>query len=211
MEIFTQFIFDHSGHAHIIIFCLLMLAGVNVPLSEDLLLLFGGVIAGTFVPDHAIRMYLWIYVGCILSGWEAYCLGRFLGPKLYKYKLFSYILTSQRIDRLNTFYEKYGIWTFLLGRFCPGGVRNALFITSGLGKMPFLLFVIRDTIACSISSLTLFWLGYEFGEHWHTIVEYVKAYQMILSGILALIGLVIGSIIWYKNREKMRTQNVDAC
>lgn len=209
MELLTNYICAHADYAHIILFCLLLLAGCNIPISEDLILLIGGVIASTCLPEHTLRMYLWIYAGCLISAWEAYCLGRFFGPKLYKFRLLSYILTPSRIDKLNLFYEKYGIFTFIVGRFCPGGVRNALFMTSGLGKMPFLTFLVRDTIACTVASLTLFWLGYEFGEHWKDIYKYVSTYEKIF-GIAFVMAAMTGIIfLWYKTRNKMRSQDVD--
>ena len=40
------------------------------------------------------------------------------------------------------FYKKYGALTLVIGRFIPFGVRNAIFLTSGISKMPFAKFFI---------------------------------------------------------------------
>src|SRR5690348_4166687 len=138
MESILHFICENSHNAHWIIFLLLMLAGFNVPISEDLMLLIGGIISSTCFVDptnfDTLYLYIWIYFGCWLSAWEAYWVGRLLGPKLYDIKWFSHVITLKRIERLHHYYEKFGIFTFVVGRFMPGGVRNALFMTSGLGK-----------------------------------------------------------------------------
>ena len=41
MESIIFFICEHCLHAHLIIFGLLMLAGLNIPISEDVLLIIG--------------------------------------------------------------------------------------------------------------------------------------------------------------------------
>jgi len=188
MESFFQFVCQHADHAHFIIFGLLMLAGLNVPISEDFLLITAGAIANLCIPEHKLYLFAWVFAGCWISAWEAYAVGRILGPKLYKIKWFSHILPPERIDRLHHYYEKFGIFTFIIGRFIPGGVRNALFISSGLGKMPFLKFILRDGIACLISSTTIFLLGYVFAEYYDEVIAYLKKYnQLALFIFLALV------------------------
>lgn len=173
-----------------------MLAGLNVPLSEDIILLSAGAIAATCVPENYFTILAWLYMGCWISAWEAYAIGRFLGPKLYDIKWFSHIITPARIERLHHYYEKFGIFTFVLGRVIAGGVRNSLFMTAGLGKMHFGKFILRDGIACIISTTTLFWIGFQFGEHYAELIEAFKTYQfyfliILLSVILAATGVYV--------------------
>ncbi len=195
MESFLAYICEHALQAPYIIFLLLLLAGFNVPISEDLMLLIGGIIASTCIPEHTLYLYIWIFFGCWLSAWEAYWVGRLLGPKLYTIKWFSHILTPHRIERLHYYYEKFGVLTFIVGRFFPGGVRNALFITSGLGKMPFLKFISRDFVGCLISTSVIFSIGYQFGEYHEKIFHFFKIYNetalILLVAILATIALLI--------------------
>lgn len=198
MESVLTFICQNANDAHWIIFGLLMLAGLNVPISEDVLLLMGGVIANTCIPEHAVNLFIWVYLGCWFSAWEAYWIGRMLGPKLYDIKWFSRILNPSRIERLHYYYEKFGIFTFIVGRFIPGGVRNALFMSSGLGKMPFNKFIGRDGFACLISSVTIFTLGYKFAENYKSIIFYFKTYNLMILGFLILILFLISSIVAYK-------------
>ena len=137
MESFVSFACENAHSAHWIFFLLLMLAGLSLPISEDIILLTGGAIASTCIPDETLHLFLWIYAGCWISAWETYWIGRYFGPKLYDIRWFRHIITPERIHRLHHYYEKFGVFTFIIGRFIPGGVRNALFMTAGLGKMPF--------------------------------------------------------------------------
>lgn len=211
MESLLTFVCDNAHNAHWILFLLLMLAGLNVPISEDLVLLIAGVISSTcFLEPSGFdtwRLFAWVFVGCWLSAWEAYWIGRLLGPKLYQIKWFSHILTPKRIDNLHYYYEKFGLLTFIVGRFCPGGVRNALFITSGLGKMPFFSnFVARDTVACLISVSTLFYLGRLFGENNEILLKYFHRYEMFAGAvILSVIVGILCFLFWKQSKSKSKT------
>lgn len=199
METFLGEICARADIAHWIFLGLLLLAGLNVPISEDVILIMGGAITSSCIPDHTARMLLWLYIGCWLSAWEAYSIGRFLGPKLYDIRWFSHVITPKRIDRLHHYYERFGFFTFLVGRFIPGGVRNALFMTCGLGKMPFLLFIVRDGIACIFSTVTLFYIGYKAGENAQIIIAYFRKYELFI--ILFLVIAVSALLVWLRQKK----------
>ncbi len=135
MEDLISYICAHAYEAHWIIFILLLLSGFNIPISEDLLLLSGGAIAGSCIPDHTLKLYIWVFLGAYLSAWEAFWLGR-LRPKLYKIPMIARSITPERLELLGICTSKFGVFTFIVGRFMPGGIRNALFFTSGFTKMP---------------------------------------------------------------------------
>lgn len=202
METIFSYICEHADHAHWIIFSLLILSGLNLPISEDIMLIGGGVIASTCIPEHALRLYLWIFLGCYLSAWEGYWLGRLLGPRLYHIPLFKKIITPRRLRLLRSFYTKFGIFTFIVGRFCPGGIRNALFLSSGLTKMPFHLFILRDGVACLLSSSVLFNIGYHFAENFDHIVYYFHRYTLWF--LTTLVSLVVTGCLyyWYAHQSK---------
>jgi len=200
MESLLSFACEHAHSAYWIFFLLLMLAGLNFPISEDIILLTGGAIASMCIPDHAWHLYFWIFAGCWISAWEAYAIGRKLGPRLYDVKWFKHYITRSRIARLHHYYEKFGVFTFIVGRFIPGGVRNALFMSAGLGKMPFLTFISRDGIACFISSSTLFWLGYYFSANYKTIAATIATYNEI--AIFAVLIAILVGVIYLAQRRK---------
>lgn len=192
MEDLFAYVCVHAHNAYWIIFLLLLLTGFCIPISEDILLLGAGAIASTCIPDHLVKLYLWVFFGCIFSAWEAYWIGRLAGPKLYRIPLFRSTLTTRRLNLLRHYYAKFGIWTFIIGRFCPGGVRNALFMSSGLTKMPFPLFILRDGTGCLISTLTLFSLGYHFGKNHEAIFAYFREYEHGVFPVFALAAIGAG-------------------
>ncbi|MFV0341236.1 MAG: DedA family protein [Parachlamydiaceae bacterium] len=193
MEEIFQYICQHAGNAHYIFFGLLMLAGLNVPISEDLLLLMSGAVAGLCLPNEFLTLYAWMFAGCFLSGMEAYWVGRLLGPKLYTLPYFNKVITEKRIATLHTYYEKYGVFTFIVGRFIPCGFRNALFMSSGMGKMPFHIFIARDVVAAFISSAVLYAIGFQAAAHHEELFALSKSYsQIFFAAAVCAIAL-----LWY--------------
>jgi hypothetical protein len=71
------------------------------------------------------------------------------------------------MDKVKKFYEKKGVFAFIIGRFIPFGVRNALFMSSGMSRLPFYQFVLWDAIACAAwSSICYPWQKYR-----HTLLS----------------------------------------
>lgn len=171
-----------------LIFGLLCLAGFNIPVSEDLMIFISAILAAQN-PDYMPQLFAGVFLGAYISDLICYgVMGRYLGNKIFQIKFLANMAPPERIEKVSKFYEKYGILTLLVGRFIPFGVRNALFLTAGLGKMNALKFAISDLIACTISCVSFFALYYTYGK---TVIEYVKKGNIILFCIFVVIGLII--------------------
>ena len=194
METFLLFIQENAANAHFIIFGLLLLAGFNIPVSEDGMLFVAALLASKF-PENYYQLFFGVFLGAYFSDLICYTLGRHLGPKIWNIKFFAKMVSREKVDQMSSFYEKYGILTLILGRFIPFGVRNGLFLTAGLSKMNFLKFALSDLLACTISCVLFFNLYYKFGE---TVIEYVKKGNVILFGVF-IIGI---AIIYFKKKRK---------
>jgi membrane-associated protein len=204
MEQILSSICQHADHAHFFIFLLFLLAGINIPISADILILGGGAIASTCLEGNTFStwlLFIWIYLGTLLSAWESYWLGRLLGPKLFHVRLFKWAISRERIRKLKYYFEKFGIWTFLIGRFIPGGVRNAIFMAAGLSKMPFNIFILRDSLGALLLCTVLFSIGYLFGQHLSLLTSYFYRYAEV---VLALLILLLFSFIGYSFANRKR-------
>ncbi len=89
MDAFLPFIQDHAQYAHWVIFGLFMLAGLNFPISEDLLIIISGVLAATLVPENTWKLFTAVFLGAYLSDWVVYWIGRLLGSNLEKVRWFA--------------------------------------------------------------------------------------------------------------------------
>lgn len=206
MENLFEWICIHASEAYLVIVFLILLSGLCLPISEELMLLIAGAIASNCLKGSLIPFFIAIYLACCLSAWEAYWLGRLFGPRILEISFFKRMVSPKRLQRLSYFYEKYGILTFLVGRFCPGGVRNALFISSGLTKMPFLLFALRDAVACLSPCALFLYLGFHFGKRFDQILFYFKKYEegLLILTVIVFFGLALYLFRnCYKDRGKL--------
>ena len=204
MEEIIQFIQQNVDYAPYLIFFVLLLAGINIPVSEDAMLFLTALLA-TNHPEKLQILFLSIFFGAYISDMIAYSVGRFLGPKIWDIKIIATFLDRKMIDKLGDYYAKRGLVTLLIGRFIPFGVRNALFITAGLGKMNFKKFAMIDFIACLSSCSTYFFLYYKFGED---MIDFVKKSNLVIFSIFICFVIFI---LVKKKREKAATaQNSDS-
>jgi membrane-associated protein len=201
MDSLFPFIHDHAQYAHWVVFSLLLLAGLNVPISEDLLIIISGVLASTIVPDNTWKLFMGVFMGAYLSDWIVYWMGRQWGSHLWRIGWFARLFHPKRLKQIESYYERYGILTLLVGRFIPFGIRNCLFATAGIGKMRFWKFLFADGIACLSSNVTLFTLAYFCGKNCTYLVKYANV--VIFS--LFLIALIV--FIWYKKNKTAATKS----
>lgn len=198
MEAFLEFVQTNVAYAPYAYFGLLLIAGFNLPVSEDLMLLTSALIA-IKNPEMKYQLFAGVFLGAYLSDLICYgFMGRYLGPKIFKIKFFSKMITQEKIDQINSFYERYGMSTLIIGRFIPFGVRNALFLTAGLGRMNPIKFAIGDFIACTVSCSFFFWLYFSYGE---AVIDIVKKGNIILFSTAAVAG-----IVWFVLKKRKQHQ-----
>lgn len=202
-----DFLAAHAHQAHWLALGGILLAGLNFPVSLDLVTASCALLAATVAQDHLPHLFLAVLVGCIASASLTYWIGRLGGERLLRLRIFRSIMSEERILRMRRFYEKRGLLAFLVGRFIPFGVRNCLFLSSGMSRLPYSTFLARDALASSVWSISFFSLFYLFGRSYSYACErMIHNIGMILETALPKIViaafLVTGiAILWY-NRPR---------
>ncbi len=201
MEFFEQIMLYINTHVHVapyIIFGLLLLAGFNIPVSEDLMLFTSAILAAKN-PEYLYPLFFAVFLGAYLSDLICYgFIGRYLGPKIFGIKFFASMVTPERLDTVNQFFKKYGVFTLIFGRFVPFGFRNALFLSAGLGKMNAWRFAISDLVAATISCVVYFTIYYKYGE---VAIEYIKKSNYVIGAVAAVVITI--AIIKKLKKEKV--------
>lgn len=198
----VDYIVQHSSYAPWMTFILVLLAGLNLPFSIDVIMVLSTFLAATVIPEHTIHLYLSLVIGAYFSAWICYWMGRTVGIKLLKVRYFSKLLPKERLEKLEKFYNKHGLLTLVIGRFIPFGARNCLFMTTGMSKANFAKFMWRDAIACPIWASALF-----FG-----LLQLANSYELLLAKVKTLniyiflaFGVTVITLIWYKKSRKKRS------
>jgi len=205
MESLISWITECAPHAHWLIFGCIILTGFNIPMSIDVLIIAAATLASQVAPDKIYHLFFAILAGCYLAAMIAYWTGRIFGPKLAKIKFLSKLLSPERIDKVDRFYKKYGVWTLIVGRFIPFGVRNAIFMTAGMSRMSFNRFLLIDALGCTLWCTKTFFLFYFLGHYYETILHVIKTSFLYILPILGL-----GILGYFLYRKRKSTQKNDA-
>lgn len=175
----------------------LFVAGLGVPIPEDIPLIFGGAMAAQG------KINVWIHLAIsmtfILIGDSClYAIGRKIGGNPNGTGFFSRLLTPQRRAKAEGYFERFGSWTVFFARFIAG-VRGAIYLTSGVVGFPYWRFLLLDFIAALVSVPVWIYLGWVFGENWEQILDHAKEAQLYIIG-----GLVLIFVIFFVVKRKRR-------
>lgn len=205
MEAFFDYLCSHLHLAPWLILALFLLAGFNIPVSEDFLVIASAVLASQWMPEKTLLLFTVVFVGSYVSDWEAYAIGRYLAYRRKKNGKKSVWLSSSKAQKIKSLFDRYDGWALFFGRFIPFGVRNILFMLSGAKKMPFRRFLLIDGIACIISNILMFSLAFNAGKNWQEIMETVRSSQTYLGLAIAFVLLVIGLFLYQKSSKEQES------
>ena len=200
----VDFIVDHQSGAPYIAFGLTILAGLNVPISIDAVMIGCAFLARTLLPEQTLTLFSAMVAGVYLSAWLSYWVGRLIGPHLVTLPLLRRIMTQEKLEKMRLFYERRGLLALIFGRFIPFGIRNCLFMSTGMSKASFGRFIARDALACSLWAGTMFPIFYMLSAHLPRLFSIVRTSNRVT---LSLFGVTLIALIWYKKRK--RIQNDD--
>jgi len=171
------------------VFIAFILAGINIPISEDAIIIASAAICND-KKELLVPTLICIYLGIVISNSISYFLGFLCSKGLSGFGKIRRILDSDKKTIIMRRLEKQGFLTFVTIRFVPLGLRNVLFLSSGFFHLKFWRFALYDFTAAILSSQTLFWLVYLLGDNSSLPIK-------IICGILlaALITFIVLNII----------------
>ncbi|HPV41859.1 MAG TPA: DedA family protein [Spirochaetota bacterium] len=189
-------------------FGLLMLSGMNVPISEDIVFIISASIAATVAPHNLYYIFAGCFLGAYLSDILAYIIGRYglatilFSPFLARTRLVNPERLRARLDVMSGYFAAYGGKALFFGRFIPFGMRNAIFMTCGLIRMNPVKFMLIDLCAVTCTSIILFSLGYTFGNNYSVIISYLNKYKFVIASLILSVLVILIAKSSLKKRRK---------
>lgn len=193
----VNFFTTHIPYWPLVCFSLLILAGFNLPVSEDAVIVLS---AGVTLSDNSLIIPTWIalYLGIFISDIMVYWWGYFLSKGMFQFKKIRKTLTENKIRLVAKTLDDYGFRTFIVCRFIPFGIRNTLWMSSGFVGLPFKRFLFYDSIATLVSCSTLYHLVRFIGEGASVV------YKII--GIVLFIALIVLFVFMIRHVIKKETK-----
>lgn len=154
----------------------------------DITLLLAGVLAhnGYFGHFSFLKVYIFGTLGGMFGDVAAYTIGRVFQQTVRNHSFFK--MAQPRIERLT---DKFGAMSVIVSKYIYG-VRMAMCLFNGIGRMPLHKFLLLDFISCSIWVLILASVGYFFSGAVTTILG---DFQQI--GIAVFFVVLAGVITFY--------------
>ena len=185
----------------IIIFCESgLLIGFFLP--GDTVLFAAGVSIATGAISSSLASFLIVIpVAAIIGNVVGYAIGYRVGPIVFD-RPNSRMFRPEYVDRAHRFFERFGSWTILIGRFIPI-VRTLLTVMAGVGKMRFPLFLLWTVVSGIIWTDGMLLLGHQLGKI--TFVREHKGDIDYLVIAVVVIGLIPATVHFLRSRRQGRT------
>lgn len=190
-----------ARHGVVAVFVLMGLDAL-LPVGGELVMLYGGVVAGTAgvaAFGTALGSGLWSYLAIGLAGTLGYLAGAMAGwligwrggrPFVERHGRWMH-LPPARVDRAERWFDRHGEWAVLLGRLTPLA-RSFISIPAGLFGSPLSLYVPLTLLGSAIWCYGFAAAGWALGGSWerlHSDFRYVDA--VVVLGALAAAGWVL--------------------
>lgn len=164
--------------------------GLVLP-GGDYMVFTAGLLCGTHYLDVSLPVLLISMISAaILGDFTGYFKGKWLGPKLFN-KPDARFFKQSYLEKSTHFYQKYGAWAFIIGRFLPV-VRTMIPMLAGASNVPLVKFSYLNVVGTVIWIGVLTPLGYYLGASFPHALDY-SIYFLI--GFLLLAGLPMLKIL----------------
>lgn len=156
-----------------LLFIMMIVQALAIPIPSELVLISGGLAFGLLFGwlVGALGSIVAALVGFLISRWG----GRSLAIRL---------VGENGIKFADNWFDRWGAWAVLLGRFAPFIPFDAISYSAGLTKMKLRSFMIPTVIGTLPRAFFYAFLGGYFGVTFQELIEYYEHYREIPAELL---------------------------
>lgn len=200
---FTSAVANHGAYA---VFVLMAIDAVFPALSELVMLYAGAVAAGVFPAAHGVTLFgahigfgagafvvlaLAGTLGYLVGALVGWTIGRYGGRPLLEQRGRWFHLSQARLDRAESWFERWGSLGVLVGRVTPV-VRSFVSIPAGIFEMRLVPYTLLTLVGSAVWAFAFAGAGYGVGssyrgfDHGFHYVEYA-----IVAGVLLMLAYLV--------------------
>lgn len=178
------------------VFVSLLLSGLGVPISADLVLLSIGYVAYLGQAPYAVLIPLSI-LAIMICDTLMFHIGRNFGTRLVAYWPFRKVLTPERIARAEGSFQANGYRMVFAARFMPG-IRTVFMFTSGLLGLRYWKFIAHDFAgALIVMPVTIYSVRWVAGNQAAVLAALKRSQGAVFLGVAA-----IAFVVWRYRRSR---------
>lgn len=186
---FAKFTAWYADYGYPVLFLGVLLESAGVPVPGEAATLVAGFLAS---PAGGARFRLGLvialaFAAAVVGDNAGFWLGRRLArPRLRRGQGFL-VLTPQAMRTVEAYFERYGTWTVLLGRFVTG-LRVIVALAAGTAGMPWSRFLPANAAGALAWASAVGLLGYFFGRSWEVLHHWLSWGSWIVLGGICLVA-----------------------
>jgi membrane-associated protein len=202
MNIFTDWLTTFGDNGVLVasaLFGVLILTGVGVPVTEEIITVFAGwlIYHGTLDP---ITAWLVCYVGVVIADAMTFYIGWHFGKALLHRRWVKRLLHPKRVLWAHHQVREHGAWMIVASRFIPG-MRYATVLISGMMRLERWKYFTAEMSSAAVTVALHLGIGYWLGR---MTLDFDEAMKKEGPFALALAGVGVLLILGYFGVRRMR-------
>jgi membrane protein DedA with SNARE-associated domain len=181
------------------LFVLLALGIFALPLPDETLLVFAGVL----IAKHQLELIPTIMCcigGSLLGITLSYFIGKTAGIWLIRKYGHWVRLTEARMEGVHNWFERIGCWALLIGYFIPG-VRHMTGYAAGITELDYRKFALFAYTGAVVWVGVFLSMGYFLGNKWVRITDIVNEIGHTALFIILALAVCAGLFTWWRIRR----------
>ena len=175
----------------------LVVAGLGLPVPEDIMLLAAGVLVHRGEVSFVGALGA-CAVGVMIGDTTIFLIARRLGPAALVRRPLRWIVTPARRIQIEAMFKKRGNTIVFMGRHMAG-LRAPIFAMAGINGVKLRNFWLWDGLGLCVSAPVVIGIGYTLAEELPKARAHLKSFETIVLSMLAL--AIIGFVVWRKLRK----------
>jgi membrane protein DedA with SNARE-associated domain len=189
------------GSIYLVVFALIV-AGLGVPVPEDIMLLAAGVLVHQGQVSY-VEALIFCAIGVFIGDTTIFLLARRLGPSALERRPLKWVLTPQRREKVEDMFARYGNVIVFMGRHMAG-LRAPIFAMAGLHNMPISRFWLWDGLGLCVSAPVVIGIGWWLADKRDEMERLLGRFETVVLAVLA-VG-VLAFFLWRRMRRASSLQ-----
>lgn len=178
-----------------------LLIGFFLP-GDTLLFAAGISVATGTITTSLTAMLIVAPIAAVAGNLVGYGIGYRAGPVVFD-RPQSRLFRPEYVDRSHRFFERYGSWTIIIGRFVPI-VRTVATVMAGVGRMRFSVYALYSMIGGVLWADGVLLLGDQLG-HVQFVVDHKSWIDYAVIAVVVLSFIPAGFHYWKARRSRSRS------
>jgi len=197
-DILTQISTFSPIWIYLTLFFFAFVENVFPPSPSDVVIVVGGSLVGTGAISFIIAL-TFASLGSILGFMLMFYIGSTVDKKVIQSGRFKFIPINT-IDKVETWFRKYGYFVIVANRFMPG-TRAVISFFAGISNLEPKKTIILCFVSALVWNAVMLYLGFIFGDNVEKVDQYLTTYSNIVIAVTVIVILFFIVRFFFRKRK----------